>query len=302
MDGVLIVRKPRGITSFGVVARLRRQLAVRRIGHAGTLDPMAEGVLVVALGEGTKLVPYMTAHDKVYLAEIELGHETTTLDAEGDITRAEPVPEMVLRALDASSGSPLDAALYRERTRTEQVPPNVSAIHVQGKRAYELARRGVQMELAPRPVVVHEITLERSESTPRPRAWFRLRVGAGYYVRAFARDLAYSMHTFGTLTALTRVASGAFTLDETTPLDAPEPDLRAKILSLEDIATRTLPKIVLDDAEAAHARAGRPFPSSSPEGVPHAWFDAAGTLLAIGAKDAEGYARVLRGFVAGAKA
>lgn len=296
MNGVLIVRKPQGITSFGVVAKLRRELGVRRVGHAGTLDPMAEGVLVVALGEATKLVAYMTAHDKVYVAEVAFGEETSTLDKEGVVESVKPVPARVVAALAAGQGPPLDAALYAERHRTQQIPPSVSAIHVQGRRAYELVRRGIPVELAPRDVVVHEITMERSEGEPVPRAHFRLRVGAGYYVRAFARDLAYAMDTLGTLTALVRTQSGVFTIDEATDLSASREELVSKLLTIEEVATRTLPRLALDTEQSTHARAGRPFPCATEPQKPHAWFDPIGRLVAIGATDAEGNARVMRGF------
>ncbi len=298
MDGVLIVRKPQGITSFGVVGKLRRTLGVRRAGHAGTLDPMAEGVLVLAFGEGTKLVPYLTAHDKVYLAQIAFGEETNTLDKEGVVVAVKQPSPRLLAALEAGHGAPLDTALHEERARKEQIPPQVSAIHVQGKRAYDLARRGIVVEMAPRAVTVHEITLERSAIAPVPSAWLRLRVGAGYYVRAFARDFARAMDTLGTLTALDRVQSGVFFIDEAVAIDAPASELRARMLSVSDVARRTLPRCPLDSAQIMHARAGRPFPlgDACPSGTPHAWFDESGALIAVGQTDAEGTARVVRGF------
>ncbi|HTN87108.1 MAG TPA: tRNA pseudouridine(55) synthase TruB, partial [Sorangium sp.] len=155
-EGVLVIDKPRGPTSHDVVARLRRALGVKRIGHAGTLDPMASGVLVVLVGEATKLAPYLTAQDKRYTARVALGVGTDTLDADGDVTAAAPLPAWLdaeLAALAAASGPPGDAALAAlapriaaaldaERARRAQTPPAYSAIKVAGQRSYALARAG----------------------------------------------------------------------------------------------------------------------------------------------------------------
>src|SRR5580704_9189767 len=151
LGGVLVIDKPRGPTSHDVIARLRRALGVRAIGHAGTLDPMATGVLVVAVGAATKLVPWLTAHDKAYEATIALGVETDTLDAEGRETRRVPLDADLVEALAESRGPTiapkLRAALEHERSRSEQVPPAFSAIQQGGVRAHERARRGEAVEL-----------------------------------------------------------------------------------------------------------------------------------------------------------
>ncbi len=275
--GVLVVDKPCGPTSHDVVARLRKKLRTRAIGHAGTLDPLASGVLVVAVGEGTKLVPWLTAADKEYLVTIRLGASTPTLDAGSPVDATAP--------LAAGWESTLEDALAAERARTTQVPPVYSAIHKDGERAHELARRGELVELAPRPVEVRAIELlaQRADELD-----LRVAVAKGYYVRSLARDLASALGTLGHVTALRRTRSGAFTL-----ADASE-----ELFSLEDAVARALPVAVLDDAAVAAARVGKPVPATGivPFGDgPHAWLDGAGKLVAIGERDGE-VGRVRRGF------
>jgi tRNA pseudouridine55 synthase len=281
-SGVIVVDKERGPTSHDVVARLRRSLRTRQVGHAGTLDPMATGVLVVAVGEATKLVPWLTADDKGYLASIKLGIETDTLDAEGRETVRSEVPS----DLEAR----VDGALARERARGEQVPPVYSAIRIGGERAHELARRGEAPELGARSVAVRSLDLVALR--PPDEIDVALEVSKGYFVRAFARDLAASLGTVGHLTALRRTRSGAFTLA----------DANGELLPLAEAAARALPVSTLTDAGVVAARHGKRVPIgeiATPHAVPSAWLDADGRLVAIGAVDAaEGHGRVLRGFAA----
>ncbi|WP_437738514.1 tRNA pseudouridine synthase B [Sorangium sp. So ce1335] len=172
-EGVLVVDKPRGPTSHDVVARLRRALGVKRIGHAGTLDPMASGVLVVLVGEATKLAPYLTAQDKRYTARVVLGVGTDTLDADGEVTATQPLPAWLDEELGAlaAAGVPaggealaavaprIAAALDAERARRAQTPPAYSAIKVAGQRSYALARAGQAVDLSARPVEVRSLDL-----------------------------------------------------------------------------------------------------------------------------------------------
>lgn len=267
MDGVVVLDKPRGPTSHDIVQNVRKTFKTRDVGHAGTLDPMATGVLVVAIGEATKLIPYLTADDKSYEATIQLGIATDTLDAEGKEVSRVPVPE----SFD------LDAALRIERARTKQIPPAFSAIHAGSERAHEKARRGEAVELAPRDVEVR--SLEASLASPTTIAC-TLTVSKGYYVRSLARDLAASLGTVGHLTSLRRTRSGAFSLADVS--DTP--------ITLVDAATRTLPAVALDREQAEHAFHGRALElPGAPEG-PCAWIHS-GTLVAIGQGG-----RVLRGF------
>jgi tRNA pseudouridine55 synthase len=307
VDGVLVVDKPRGPTSHDVVFRVRRALRMRAVGHAGTLDPMATGVLVVALGEATKLVPWLTAHDKAYEAEIALGVETDTLDALGREVRREAVPPEVLAALGmspaaAAAAPALSAAFEGERARTSQVPPVFSAIRTDGERAFTLARRGEAPELAARPVIVHELVLRGCASDP-PRLAVEVACGKGYYVRSLARDLAAGLGTVGHLTALRRTRSGCFTLDEAADLGAG--DLVARVEPLVRAAARALPVAHLSPAGAIDARHGRPVATDAMTaadgralvaGVPSAWLDEAGVLVAVGRIEEDGRGRVIRGF------
>jgi tRNA pseudouridine55 synthase len=277
--GVLVVDKPRGPTSHDLVGRVRRALHTRHVGHAGTLDPMATGVLVVAVGEATKLVPWLTADDKTYEATIRLGIETDTLDAEGEITRRVPVPS----ELD------LENALARERARTSQVPPAYSAIRIDGKRSHELARAGQAIELAARPVEVRAIDLVRRE---QDELVVRVEASKGYFVRSLGRDLAEALGTVGHLTALRRLRSGAFGIDDARPIDA------ALLLSTDEAAKRALPITVLSPEAAADAAHGKPIAPErvrDPHDRPSAWVDEDGRLVAVGVFR-DGLGRVLRGF------
>jgi tRNA pseudouridine55 synthase len=305
-SGVLVIDKPRGPTSHDVVARLRRALATREVGHAGTLDPMATGVLVVAIGEATKLVPWLTAQDKVYEATLALGVETDTLDADGRETGRMPLDAELLDALAgwAESGMAprLRAAMEAERARTAQIPPAFSAIKKDGVRAYSRARRGESVELAPRDVRVHRLEVVASSAQP---PWLTVRVAAdkGYYVRSLARDLGQALSTLGHLTSLRRLRSGCFTLDEAVPLDVPDGELAARVQPLAGAASRALPVARLSEMGARDARHGRPLEAldlDAPEDGPCAWLGADGALVAVGERGEDGRGRVLRGFGQGA--
>jgi tRNA pseudouridine55 synthase len=272
------------MTSHDVVARVRRVLGTRDVGHAGTLDPMATGVLVVAVGEATKLASYLTAADKEYEATITFGVATDTLDAAGRETARMEVPDGWLAALEE--------ALDDERRRESQEPPAFSAIHVGGERAHAQARRGESPKLAARPVRV--LSLVATGTTERD-AHLRLVVSKGYYVRALARDIAARLGTVGHLKALRRLRSGSFTLAEATELAAL--DVTTALTPVAQAAALVLPVATLTEAGVAHARAGRRVPLadlSTNAPLDHAWLAPDGTLVAIGVIEVTG--RVLRGF------
>jgi tRNA pseudouridine55 synthase len=302
LDGVLVIDKPRGPTSHDVVRRLRRALGVRAIGHAGTLDPMATGVLVAAVGEATKLVPWLTAHDKGYEATIALGVETDTLDAEGVEVRRVPPSAPLLDALEAhtAEGSPLlRAAFEEERARTLQSPPAYSAIRTDGQRAFARARRGERVEVQPRPVIVRRLELLASSAEP-PAMKVAIDVGKGYYVRALARDLASALGTVGHLTALRRTYSGCFVIGEAQDLEAPAETLRAAVEPLAQAAARALPVVRLTETGARDAHHGRAVLATDLQGdvspfTPTAWLDGEGRLIAVGQLEGD-HGRVLRGF------
>jgi len=293
LSGVLVIDKSRGPTSHDVVARLRRALVTRDVGHAGTLDPMATGVLVALIGQATKLAPYLTAADKEYEATIALGVETDTLDAEGKVSREMPVDEGVLGNL------PLERALDVERARTFQTPPAYSAIHVGGERAHAKARRGEGVLLAPRPVLVESLEVLDTGLDPTPWVTLRARVGKGYFVRSLARDFAAALGTIGHLAALRRTCSGSFALAEAVAVEASTEELRARLLPLGVAASRALPVARLTEVGARDARFGRAVHASdldAPGTGICAWLDANAALVAIGDVGPDGAGRVVRGF------
>jgi tRNA pseudouridine55 synthase len=301
-SGVLVLDKPAGPTCHDVVARARRLLGVRRIGHAGTLDPMATGVLVLAIGEATKLTPWLAAQEKSYEATIALGAETDTLDASGRETRRAPLPGKLLAALAQSRGPQapplLRGALALERTRRTQVPPAYSAIHHAGERAYARARRGEPTELLPREVRVHKLELLAWSDDP-PGLAVSLDASKGYYVRSLARDLASALGTAGHLASLRRTRAGCFRLDEALPWETPADELAARIMPLSRVASRALRVAQLTPAgtlDAQHGKVVAPQDIDSPGAGPHAWLDPSGSLVAVGEVDADGRGRVIRGF------
>ncbi|MGO8994192.1 MAG: tRNA pseudouridine(55) synthase TruB [Polyangiaceae bacterium] len=312
VDGVLVLDKPRGPTSHDAVARVRRALGTREVGHAGTLDPMATGVLVVCVGEATKLSPWLTAADKTYEATIAFGAETDTLDAEGTVTRRADVPLALLEAFErVRSGTVHDhlaRAVASERSRTMQVPPTVSAIKKDGVRSYVRARsaEGVDAEaLAPRPVTLHALDLLDGGIDPDGHGgWLAVKchVSKGFYVRALARDLAATLGTLGHLTALRRTRSGPFETDEAVPLDTPGDELAARLIPLARAAIRALPEARLTESGVRDARFGRAVRaediawSGGGESGPCAWLDGEGGLVAVGERSEDGTGRVIRGF------
>ena len=272
-DGVLIVDKPAGWTSHDVVGRVRRLAATRKVGHAGTLDPMATGVLVVGIGKATRLLAYLSGADKAYAATIRLGATTVTDDAEGD----------VLTVTDASAVSreAIAAGVRRLTGDILQVPATVSAIKVAGERAYARVRAGEDVQLAARPVTVSrfEVLATRpsdQDGTPVLDVDVEVVCSSGTYVRALARDLGSALGVGGHLTALRRTRVGGFGLDVARTLDelADEPtDRPLTVLPLADAARATFPVRALSDDEATALGYGKAL---APDGV------AAGTRAAIG--------------------
>lgn len=212
LDGIIVVAKPAGPTSHDVVGLIRRLAATKRVGHGGTLDPFASGVLPIFLGHGTRMVEYHLGDRKAYRATVCFGASSTTDDLEGELApspRPAPSREAVLDAMGSLTGS------------ISQRPPAFSAIKVAGRRAYAMARAGVAVSLAEREVVIHELTLASWDGSDpdRPIAVVDVTCSAGTYVRALARDLGESVGNAAYLGALTRTASGPFTLGDAFDLD-----------------------------------------------------------------------------------
>ncbi len=224
LEGLLLVDKPSGMTSHDVVARLRHRLKIRQIGHAGTLDPMATGLLVMLIGRATKVSQYLTSLDKEYEGTFELGKVTDSHDADGEVLETHPVP-----ALDAEG---LRVVMNTFVGDQFQLPPMFSAKKIKGVPLYKLARKGQEVEREPRFIHVHNFDL--LDFTP-PTASFRLRSSKGTYVRTIAHDLGRKLGCGATLTALRRTGSGTFRLADATPL------AQFDTLSVADIRRRLIP-------------------------------------------------------------
>jgi tRNA pseudouridine55 synthase len=277
-SGVVVVDKAAGITSHGVVARVRRLLGTRKVGHAGTLDPMATGVLVVGVERATRLLGHLTLTDKTYEATIRLGVGTVTDDAEGDV-----VSTPGLRGVDDAR---LEDALSALRGPILQVPTAVSAIKVDGVRSYARVRAGEDVALVPRPVTVHRLeVVARRDDVVAGVGVVDLDVvvdcSSGTYVRALARDLGTSLGSAGHLTALRRTRVGPFTLADAVVLPEPGPGAAAPTVEpIAAVAERSFPVLRLAPAQAADVRVGRRLPDLALDGLT-ALVDPDGTFLAL---------------------
>lgn len=287
LDGILVVAKPPGPTSHDVVALVRRLSATKRVGHGGTLDPFAAGVLPLFLGRATRVVEFHLGAIKRYRATVCLGAVSTTDDLDGELT---PIDG------PAVTREVVESALDRFRGRISQVPPPYSAVKIGGRRAYALARAGEQVELKPRDVEIHALTLTDWDGADptRPVATLEVTCSAGTYIRALARDIGAAVGSGAYLGALVRTASGAFRLDEARSLDeiraaAGQDDGRANLASMllpVDAGLDALTPVVLADdevpafARGQHVRPRGGLPPVEGEG-PVRVRDAAGRLLGI---------------------
>ena len=258
-SGLVIVDKPGGMTSHDVVARIRRLAGTRRVGHAGTLDPMATGVLVVGIGKATRLLGYLTLTEKQYDATIRLGQSTSTDDAEGDITGASSAAGVSAAALAAAA-----AGLTGQ---IQQVPPPVSAIKVAGQRAYRLTRAGAAPDLKPRPVTVREFTV----TAIRPAGDLldvdvTVRCSSGTYIRALARDLGHELGTGGHLTRLRRTRVGGYGLEGAQTLE--QLAERFEVLPLAQAASAAFPRRDLSAEEARRLAHGGRLAPAGPGAAP----------------------------------
>ncbi len=295
MNGVLIVDKPAGCTSHDVVQRVRKAIGQRSVGHAGTLDPLATGVLVVAVGEGTKLVSHLQSDDKRYEVSIALGAETDSLDADGDIVQTADVPPLDRAAVEA--------ALRPFIGRHPQVAPKLSAIKVGGTALHRRMRRGEDVEAPVREVELYSATVR---TVTREKLVLNLHCGKGFYVRSLARDLARALGTLGHVKSLRRTSSGAFSIDSALCGDEMSAEAIADHMIPLREACGVLRRVELSDEGVARARLGRPigpqviaddgWRDASPE-ESLALFAPDGEPVALGRRIDEGI-RVVRGFTA----
>jgi len=290
-SGLVIVDKPAGWTSHDVVARMRRLCGTRRVGHAGTLDPMATGVLVLGVERGTKLLTFLVGCDKAYRATVRLGLDTITDDAEGEVTSAPGVADL------AAAQAALPAAVAALTGDIEQVPSAVSAIKIDGVRSYAKVRKGDAVELAARPVTVSRFdvisttpskqTLPDGQDVEVLDVEIEVEVSSGTYVRALARDLGAALGAGGHLTALRRTRVGRFDLAAAVPLD----ELAARversgeqgvpIIALAEAARAQLPVHQISAAEAVKLGHGQQIPSGTVRSEAVAAIDPDGRLVAV---------------------
>jgi tRNA pseudouridine55 synthase len=252
INGWLVIDKDQGETSTAVVSAVRRLTRAQKAGHGGTLDPLATGVLPIALGEATKTVPYVVEAIKAYRFEVRFGEARDTDDAEGEvIATAEQRPE----------AAEIETALARFRGPVLQTPPRYAAVKIDGERAYDLARRGEAVELAPRPVEIH--ALELIERPAPDRAIFEMTCGKGAYVRAVARDLGDVLGCHGHVAALRRTAVGGLRADDALPLATlerlVEDDALPQALVSLTTALADIPALAVTEPQAQRLRSGQPI-------------------------------------------
>lgn len=271
-SGLIVVDKPAGWTSHDVVGKLRRLAGTRRVGHAGTLDPMATGVLVVGVEKATRLLGHLALTEKVYEATMRLGATTTTDDAEGEPLATSPAAHVqdsaILSAVAALTGP------------ISQIPPQVSAIKVNGERAYKRARAGEEVDLKPRPVTVHtfDVTaIRRSADLIDVDAV--IRCSSGTYIRSLARDLGAALAVGGHLTALRRTRVGPYDLQTARTIDQLTTD--CTILPIAEAVSAAFPRLDVTEDQAKQVSHGAPLPSPGLGEGPIGVFAPDGTLLAL---------------------
>lgn len=270
--GIVVVDKPPGMTSHDVVGRCRRIFSTRRVGHAGTLDPMATGVLVIGVERATKILGLLTATAKSYTATIRLGQSTSTDDAEGELVRSVSARHL--------TGEAVESAMGGLRGDIEQVPSTVSAIKVDGKRAYRLAREGQTVELKARPVRIDRFEVRDIRyGDDVVDLDVEVDCSSGTYIRALARDLGDALGVGGHLTALRRTGVGRFGLDQAHHLDelAEHPRLS---YSLDEACLLVFPRRDLSAEEAEATGHGRPLDPAGIDGI-YAACDPAGRVMAL---------------------
>ena len=288
-SGILLVDKPGGITSHDAVSRTRKAAGTRKVGHAGTLDPMATGLLVLGINASTRLLTFVVGLDKEYLATIRLGASTTTDDAEGEtVELASPA------AVAAITPQIAESALANFSGAIEQVPSSVSAIKVDGKRAYALVREGSDVQLAARPVVVSALELLDSRAGDGYLDLdVRVECSSGTYIRAIARDLGAALGVGGHLTALRRTRIGPFAVTDGASLD--ELDVAAALIAPADAAARLFPTWALTAQQAIDLAHGKKLPAEIPENGPVAAIAPDGRLVGL-VELVGGVARVIANF------
>jgi len=257
MNGIIIVNKPTGITSFDVVSRIRRLYQIKKVGHTGTLDPDASGVLPLCIGKATKVIEYLMDEDKAYRVGLLLGAATDTQDATGSIILEKPV---------LVSDEEIETAINSFMGDQEQIPPMYSAVRIKGKRLYELARRGIEVERSPRPITIYKIDILNIErKSDKVHVTFEVECSKGTYVRTLCHDIGQLLGCGGHMNSLIRTRSGPFMLDDSYTLDDLE-EIKSKMkletaLISMDKALLKMPSVYISHNNALRLKNGLSVPS-----------------------------------------
>lgn len=288
MHGILNIAKPPGCTSRDIVNRIERRIRPTKAGHAGTLDPLATGVLVCPVGQGTRLIEYIQRYPKTYEGTFQLGKSSDTEDITGKVTILEDTPEL--------SRQQLEEVLPRFVGRIQQMPPSFSALKVKGKRAYKLARAGESVELAARPIDIYALDLLQFDY---PQFRLRITCGSGTYVRSLGRDIAQALGSEAVMSQLVRTAIGPFSLATAISGETlAEADLDAALLPL-NTATQSIPQIKISPEDARRFVHGQLVPLPGVERSEEvAALDEGGNLLAIVSPAEDGKWRTAKNFQA----
>ncbi|HEY5104185.1 MAG TPA: tRNA pseudouridine(55) synthase TruB [Acidimicrobiales bacterium] len=272
-NGLLLIDKPKGLTSHDVVAHVRKVMNEQRVGHAGTLDPMATGLLVLAVGPSTRLLRFAQSETKRYEGVVTFGVRTDSLDADGEVLERRDVPALSVDAVNVEAATMLGSL--------SQIPPMVSAIKINGKRLHALAREGVVVEREPRDITIHAFTLA---STKRPDEWtFDVTCSVGTYVRVLLSDLAERLGTIGHLSALRRLSSGSHDVQKALSFDQFDQRVAAGDVVLQPprAFTTQLEEIVVSEDEERRLRMGQRVALAEPVGDEIAALNAHGGLVAV---------------------
>lgn len=233
MDGIIVINKPIGCTSYNIVYRVKK-IFKEKVGHTGTLDPLATGVLPILIGKGTKLSSYLMEHDKEYIATLKLGKKTDTLDAEGEVIEEREVDDNIFNK------DKIDEVLNKFIGKIEQIPPLYSAIKVNGKKLYEYARNGQNVEVKPRQVEIYKINLLNIDKEQK-EIKFKVNCSKGTYIRTLCLDIAEKLGSIGYMSSLQRTRVGRFKIEDAITIDELEKNeqnnefLNKKLISIEDI-------------------------------------------------------------------
>ncbi|HHU90746.1 MAG TPA: tRNA pseudouridine(55) synthase TruB [Clostridiaceae bacterium] len=278
MNGIIIVNKPTGITSFDVVSRIRRLYQIKKVGHTGTLDPDASGVLPLCIGKATKVIEYLMDEDKAYRVGLLLGAATDTQDATGSIILEKPV---------LVSDEEIETAINSFMGDQEQIPPMYSAVRIKGKRLYELARRGIEVERSPRPITIYKIDILNIErKSDKVHVTFEVECSKGTYVRTLCHDIGQLLGCGGHMNSLIRTRSGPFMLDDSYTLDDLE-EIKSKMkletaLISMDKALLKMPSVYISHNNALRLKNGLSVPLGGLTADFIRVYHESGVFLAIG--------------------